>query len=912
MHYAVDGGGGAVEFRLVDRAARCRRMLGRMLGLGLMGVATCVGAQTVPGAPTIGPAWGGNAQATVNFTAPSNNGGATITGYTATSSPGNITGTGTGTPVTVTGLTNGTTYTFTVTATNSVGTGPASAASNSVTPLGPPGAPTGVTAVLSPGDAVVSFTAPTYNGGTPITGYTVTTSAGGIFTGISSPINVWALVPGTQYTFTVKATNSAGTGPSSAPSPSYTAPAAVAPSAPTIGTAGPGNGSATVAFGIVQPFYDGGSAITGYTATSSPGGKSGTGTASPISVAGLTNGTAYTFTVTATNAVGTSVASAASNSVTPAAPPGAPTIGTATAENASALVAFSAPSSNGGSAITGYTATASPGGKTGTGTTSPIEVAGLTNGTAYTFTVTATNAVGTGAASGASNSVTPLSATVPGAPTIGTATTGNTQASVTFTAPSSNGGSAITDYTVTSNPGRLTAVGTGSPLTVAGLTNGVPYSFTVTATNAIGTGPASAASNTVTPGVVPGAPTIGAATAGNASATVAFLEPGSDGGSAITVYTATSSPGGFTGTGGANAPITVRGLTNGTAYTFTVTATNVVGTGPVSAASNSVTPGAAAVPGAPTIGTATAGNTIAIVAFTAPSSTGNSPITSFTATSSPGAITGTGTASPITVPGLANGTSYTFTVTATNAAGTGAASAASNSVTPQNAADAAGIYYIYADQIDTPRMIVRASDNQMVWRWDGADPFGATAANPDPAGVGQFVYNPRFPGQLYDFESGLIYNINRNYDPTLGRYVQSDPIGLYGGINTYAYVRANPLRFVDPSGTQGVLTLPEVLLPLLGCAALPSCSQWVTNNILDPLESRGHSDPFSFEPVKVGRDCHGNCNPCPDPVKWEAEGNEHGSTSGTHWHWIEWNQDKSDPDCTCYPKRRSGPSEPAF
>jgi hypothetical protein len=184
------------------------------------------------------------------------------------------------------------------------------------------------------------------------------------------------------------------------------------PNAPTIGTAtdvGTGraynNGAATVTF--TAPTWTGGLPITSYTVTSSPGGFTGTGAASPITVAGLASNTAYTFTVRATNAVGQSAASAASNSITATTVPQAPTIGTATAGNASATVAFTG-NATGGKAVSTYTATSSPGSITGSSATSPITVSGLTNGTPYTFTVTATNANGTSAASAASNSVTPV------------------------------------------------------------------------------------------------------------------------------------------------------------------------------------------------------------------------------------------------------------------------------------------------------------------------------------------------------------------------------------------------------------------------------------------------------------------------------------------------------------------------
>jgi RHS repeat-associated protein len=97
----------------------------------------------------------------------------------------------------------------------------------------------------------------------------------------------------------------------------------------------------------------------------------------------------------------------------------------------------------------------------------------------------------------------------------------------------------------------------------------------------------------------------------------------------------------------------------------------------------------------------------------------------------------------------------------------------------------------------------------MRWRWDGADPFGTLQPDGNPASLGTYVQNLRFPGQYYDQESNLHYNYHRDYDPRIGRYVQSDPIGLNGGVNTYAYVGGNPLLYSDPSG----------LNPAVGCLA---------------------------------------------------------------------------------------------
>ena len=109
------------------------------------------------------------------------------------------------------------------------------------------------------------------------------------------------------------------------------------------------------------------------------------------------------------------------------------------------------------------------------------------------------------------------------------------------------------------------------------------------------------------------------------------------------------------------------------------------------------------------------------------------------------------------------------------------------------------LYYVHNDHLGTPQVMTDNS-GQVIWQ-ASYDPFGAATVNGDPDGDGIAVtLNVRFPGQYYDAETGLHYNYFRTYDPETGTYTTSDPIGLAGGLNTYAYVGGNPVRWVDPLG----------------------------------------------------------------------------------------------------------------
>jgi hypothetical protein len=368
-----------------------------------------------------------------------------------------------------------------------------------------------------------------------------------------------------------------------------------------------GVGSGQVRLTWQAPVSPGSSALIDYIVQRSPNGTSGwvslsdgPGTATNHTVTGLANGFRYYFRVFAKNSSGTGAGSNVANAVPRTTPSAARSLVWTRGGSGQIRLWWQAPASTGGSPVTDYVIQRSPNGTSGwvtipdgVRTTTNFTVGGLTNGVRYHMRVVPINAAGYGAASNVVNTV-PL--TVPSATrALWAIPAGSGRVWLSWTPPTSNGGSAITDYVIQRSPNGRTGwvsfsdgVGTTTNYTAAGLANGFRYYFRVVAKNSMGYGPAGNVPDAV-PRTVPSAVRSLFWTPGAAGEVrLWWTAPASNGGSPVTDYVVQRSPDGTSGWislpdgVGTTTNYTVRGLSNATRHYFRVVAKNAAGFGPAS------------------------------------------------------------------------------------------------------------------------------------------------------------------------------------------------------------------------------------------------------------------------------------------------------------------------------------------
>jgi titin len=709
------------------------------VGNGLPSAMSVVTPATLATAPTNISISTGNGLLSFSWLAPVTTGGMPVVSYVVETSANGTSGwttTTSGSPSTslvIDGLTNGVPLFMRVAAVTAIGQG-AWATANGTPSIGAvPGISTNVVATPGAGQVALTWTAPVAKGGSPITGYLIEKSLDGTTwmvvtsnTGSSlTSFNVAGLANGTTTYLRVSAINGAGNG---LPTGAVTVTPLTTASAPQTLVATPGN--TQVALVWAAPLDNGGSAVTGYTVqVSSNSGATWSTMANVVGTSytatGLTNGTSYAFRVLAVNGGGAGSASTPDVAV-PFATSSTVRNLVVTPADGQVTASWTAPASNGGSAISGYRVAYSTNGGTTFSADTVVNattavITGLTNGTAVVVRVIPVNAAGNGV-SATSTPATPR--TVAAASTSVVATAGNSQVSLTWVAPTDNGGSSITGYHVERAIGaggtwtRVATVATSS-YTATGLTNGTTYAFRVLATNAAGAG-AATEPILATPATTPGAPTSVATVAGDGFVTLTWVAPTSNGGAVVTSYLIETSTDGSTWTQAATTSareFTVTGLANGTAYRFRVSAENAAGAGASAQASSTVTPSAKAA--SPTAVIATPTNGAIALTWTAPTDTGGSTLTGYLVEqSTDGGVTWTTaatTATPsTTLTGLVNGTTYSYRVRANNSVGSGAASTVATT-TPFTTPGA-------------PRNVVAlAGDREVVLTWAAPTVSGGSA-----------------------------------------------------------------------------------------------------------------------------------------------------------------------------------------
>ena len=689
-----------------------------------------------PSAPTITGITPSSASLSVYFTAPTDNGGASITKYQYSTDNGSTwhdrdSGT-TASPLVIgktsdaySALVNNTTYQVLLRAYNGVGVGGTASNEKDGRPVSASTAPLAPTiTAITPSNAQLSvaFTSGD-NGGTTIDKYSYSTDGGSTWTdtsGTSSPFTITSLVNGTQYRIQLRAHNSVGYGTATATIADASSMPATTASAPTSIVITRSNQQLSVAF--TAPTNPSGASITTYQYSTDGGSSFSTrddsgGTSSPLIITKLssngtsvlTNGTSYNIQIRAINRIGNGTATS-SNSSAPGTTPGAPTDVKINAGNAVINVSFTAPTDPAGAAVTSYEyttnggtnwCTRTDGGNLSTSLTISTSSAdgstALANGTTYSVAIRAVNAIGNGTAT---TLVDIVPATVAAAPTNVSVTSGDGILSVSFTAPTDPSGAAVTGYEYSTDGGvtwtaRTDSGGTSTSMTISylstdgttPLTNGSIYTVSIRATNRISFG-AQSDSQDEAPGV-PNLPTSLSATAGYIQLSVSFTSPSSTGGSSITSYKYSTDNGttwkSRTDSGTTSSPIVITklssadtNLTAGTTYTVMILAINSNGDGDASEAIAATPLYAALTP------TFSGSSTPTSSGFTIQITNYDNAYTWAGTSSASGSVSISGTGL-VTVSGLAANTASTVTVTTTRSGYVGG-TATSSSITSLSAA----------------------------------------------------------------------------------------------------------------------------------------------------------------------------------------------------------------------------------
>lgn len=641
----------------------------------------------VPSAPTATTATPAIGQMSLSWNPPYNEGGAPVTNYRiyrgTTASLLLFLKESAQTSATDSGLSNGQTYFYQISAVNAVGEG-AKCTVFSGTLASPPGPLLDLQAVSSDSKVALTWTAPTDNGGSPITGYNVHRSVVSGHETVLSPVTGTTyqdlnLVNGVTYYYRVSAVNAVGEGQMSDEVASMPS-SVLAP--PTSITATPSDSSISLSW--TAPANTGGSSVSSYKIYR---GTTATTLLFLVSVTqtsyqdnGLTNGQAYFYKISSVNAVGEGLKSGAA-SATPFSIPSVPLSLNAVGGNGGVSLGWAAPFSNGGSSILRYYIFWS---ESATGPWTKIDTlsaglvyahTGLTNGHTYFYQAAAVNAAGEGPRT-LTASATPR--TVPSAPVFDSAAGGVGSVTLTWTAPSDNGGSALTKYSVY----RGTSSGSETFLRDAGLATtmvdssviaGMTYYYRITVWNAQGESLRSNEASATTFGL-PTAPASLTGAAGDQQISLQWAAPSSDGGSALVAYRVFY--GTWSGNYSGNQTVSSNtflqtSLTNGVRYYYAVSAINSVGEGPLSSEYSAVP---MTNPSAPQSLLAIGGVRQVSLAWMPPLIDGGSNITGYKLYRGPSAtsqslIATLGPALEFTDTGLSNGTTYHYSISAINSRG---------------------------------------------------------------------------------------------------------------------------------------------------------------------------------------------------------------------------------------------------